>query len=55
MVGEYECLHQSLYLTTVVCNSHSATVFKIKKEDLLKVLSNSEEALKFVKAQSLAI
>jgi CRP-like cAMP-binding protein len=50
MIGEFECLNQSHYQTSAVCSSQQATICRIKKEDLLKILKSSEESLRSVKA-----
>jgi len=48
MFGEMECLNDTFYWSTAICSSITATVYKIKKDDLVKILQMSDEALKNV-------
>lgn len=49
MIGEFECVNDVNYIFSMVCDSLEGTVYRWKKDDVHKFLSNSEDSLKMFK------
>ena len=43
MLGEYECIRDEPYATSVICIDQNASVFEISKENFLKLQEISDE------------